>query len=92
MPGVILAAKKIVMRTEGVIVESLLGQAEALDDYSRGLQEEAVRERRLSNDQAEAELEKARLANEIVKNGDSGAAAVFAQVFTSTDQEDTETT
>ncbi len=34
VPGVILTATKNVLRTDGIIVEALLGQGDALDTYS----------------------------------------------------------
>jgi hypothetical protein len=35
VPGIIMSASKNVLRTEGVLVESLLGDKDTLDDYSR---------------------------------------------------------
>ena len=81
VPGIILAANKHVLRTEGIIVEALLGQGDGLDDYSRGLQEEAVRAQALSNAQAEAEIKRARLAQQIVEKKDAAAADIFAKVY-----------
>jgi hypothetical protein len=66
VPGIILAAQTNVLRTDGVVVEALLGQGEALDEYSRGLQREAVRTQRVRNAQAEAEVDRQELANRIV--------------------------
>jgi hypothetical protein len=81
VPGIILAANKYTMRTEGIIVEALLGQGNGLDPYSLGLQGEAVRTRQLSNDQAELEAEKLRIALQIIREGNTAAAALFAQLF-----------
>ncbi|WP_433227532.1 hypothetical protein [Actinomadura formosensis] len=81
VPGVIVAANKIVMRTEGVIVDALLGQGNALDDYSKGLQEAAVKQRELANAAAQARLDQEALAREIVKNKDNDKAKIFRQVF-----------
>lgn len=66
VPGIILSAQTNVLRTDGVIVEALLGQGEALDEYSRGLQREAVRTQRVRNAQAEAEVDWRELATSIV--------------------------
>lgn len=66
VPGIILAAQTNVLRTDGVVVEALLGQGEALDEYSRGLQREAVRTQRVRNSQAEAEVDWRELATRIV--------------------------
>ena len=81
VPGIILSVDKHVMRTEGVIVESLLGQGQGLDDYSRGLQDEAIRDRKLKNDLQAAELTKINEAIKIAQAKDSGAAAVFDSLF-----------
>ena len=81
VPGVILAADKYVLRTEGVIVDALLGQGDGLDGYSHGLQDEAVRARRIENDRAELERAKLRLALKIVESGDVEAAKIFQQLF-----------
>lgn len=66
VPGIIMAAQTNVLRTDGVVVEALLGQGEALDEYSRGLQREAVRSQRVRNSQIEAEADRLELANRIV--------------------------
>jgi hypothetical protein len=88
VPGVLLAAKKIVMRTDGIIVEALLGQGDALDSYSHGLQEEAVRERKLKNDLTQAEIEKSRVGVTIAQSGDAQKASAYHQVFAEDGQEE----
>lgn len=81
VPGIILDASKYVLRTEGVIVEALLGQGDALDAYSHGLQDAAVREKNLANEKMSVELAKAHLANQIIHNKDAEAAKIFAQLY-----------
>lgn len=81
IPGIILSANKYTMRTEGIIVEALLGQGEALDGYSKGLQEEAIKAKQLANQLASAQLERERLAQKIVETKDEDAAKIFSQVF-----------
>lgn len=81
VPGIITAATKNTLRTDGVIVEALLGKGEGLDAYSQGLQTESVRQRRLENDLREAEVKRNDLARTIVEDGDTDAAELFAQVF-----------
>jgi hypothetical protein len=54
--GVILAANTVVMRTDNLYVDTFLGGGEALDAYSRSLQTEAVRTRKLENDRLELVL------------------------------------
>jgi hypothetical protein len=81
VPGIILAANKVVLRTEGVIVETLLGQGDGLDDYSHGLQDETVRERQLTNDERDAEVKLDLLRQKVISSKDSAEAALFPQVF-----------
>ena len=70
-----------VMRTEGVIVEALLGQGIALDPYSADLQDEAVRAKKAANGWAEAVTGRETLAQGIVTEGDAAAGKLFAQTF-----------
>lgn len=44
VPGILLGVTRNVLRTDDVIVETILGQGEGLDEYSRGLQDTAVKE------------------------------------------------
>ena len=81
VPGIVLSYDKITMRTDGVIVDSILGRGDALDDYSHGLQDQSVASRRIANDQAAAAVDRERLAQKIAADKDETAAAVFAQVF-----------
>ena len=77
VPGIIVNVDKNVLRTDGVIVEALLGQANALDNFSKGLQDEAVEERKLANERVQTGLE-------IAKDGPDDAADRFAKVFPKT--------
>jgi hypothetical protein len=47
--GVVLSEQQITMRTDSVIVEALLGQADALDDYAMEIQAAAATARTLDN-------------------------------------------
>lgn len=80
VPGIILAANRHVLRTEGVIVEALLGQGEALDDYSRNLQTETVREKNLRNGLLETEMRMKQLVLEILESRDEQAAKIYAML------------
>ncbi|WP_197479904.1 Ig-like domain-containing protein [Paenibacillus swuensis] len=82
VPGIILAANRNVLRTEGIVVEALLGQGEALDDYSRNLQAESVREKELRNDLLEMEIKMKKLALEILDNKDTAAAELYRMLTT----------
>jgi hypothetical protein len=70
VPGIIVAATTNSMRTDGVIVEALLGTNGALDRYAERLQDLEVerRETDLANDRAVAE--RLSLGNEIVRDND----------------------
>jgi len=48
--GVILGVTKNVMRTDGIIVDTILGGGDGLDTYSQALQNENVRARKVDND------------------------------------------
>lgn len=80
VPGIITAVSKNVMRTEGVIVESLLGEANALDDYARQLQELELERRRGEVETLSAKAERSRLLNEIVNNNDVDRARLLEQL------------
>jgi hypothetical protein len=81
VPGIILSANKYVMRTEGVIVEALLGQGDALDDYSHGLQDESVRAKQLANALMETEVQNKALGRKVIGEKDEEAAKIFERVF-----------
>jgi hypothetical protein len=81
VPGIVLAHDQIVMRTEGVMVDSVLGQGEGLDTYSQGLQEVSIAERRMAIAERQAELDRQELARELVATKDAEGAEIFAQVF-----------
>ena len=72
--GVLLKQRDIVMKTDSVVAEALLGSEDALDQYSADLQEETIREKRLASDR-EA------LAQELVRTGNAAGAELFAKVF-----------
>jgi hypothetical protein len=80
VPGIILAAEKNVLRTDAVIVEALLGQGEALDDYARRLQEIEVGRREADSVRGAAEAERATLVNQVVQNNDAERAKLLADL------------
>jgi hypothetical protein len=81
VPGVIMAADSHVMRTDGVVVDTFLGLGNGLDDYSTGLQQEAVRTRQIENDTAQAEIDRRQLALQIIRDNNAAAATLYAQLF-----------
>jgi hypothetical protein len=80
VPGVILAAEKNVLRTDAVIVEALLGQGDALDDYAKRLQELEVSSREAEQARKEAEAARAALANQVVTDNDPERAKLLADL------------
>ncbi|CCF16873.1 hypothetical protein BLGI_4842 [Brevibacillus laterosporus GI-9] len=81
VPGIILSAKENVMRTDGIIVEALLGHGDALDAYSHGLQDETVREKKLANELTQADLQREQLAQKIVTTKDEVSAKLYEKIF-----------
>src|SRR5207247_5402942 len=81
VPGIIMSVTKNVLRTEGVIVASLLGYGNGLDSYSSDLQNEAVRAKELSNKLTEVEVNRINLGIKVVKDKDTESAKIFEQVF-----------
>lgn len=90
--GIIIAANKHVLRTEGVVVEAILGQGNALDDYSENLQKEAIQAKKLSNDLLIKQIKRESLAQQIVTDVRSDRADVYAKVFAAPAEATTSTT
>ena len=80
VPGVILSADTHVMRTDGVIVEALLGEGDGLDAYSHGLQDEAVEARKLANDLLAAQIERERALQGFLRDGDQARLELWSRV------------
>lgn len=78
--GVPLAVDKFTMRTEGVIVESMLGQASSLDEYAEQLQLLEVRKRTAEAKKLEAEAARAELINNVAWAGDVDKAKALAEM------------
>lgn len=70
VPGVILSATSNVMRTDGVIVEALLGVGGALDDYSARLQELEVARRSAEVKALQSATARANLINQLIRKND----------------------
>jgi hypothetical protein len=81
VPGVLLAANSIVMRTDAVMVDTIIGAGSGLDAYSQGLQEVAIKERQVAVAERQAEVDRLDLARSIVRQKDKEQAAIFATVF-----------
>lgn len=81
VPGVIVSAQKSVMRTEGVIVDAVLGQGEALDSYALRLQEIEIEKRKAEAAKLAADAAQTALANDLAKTGDAAKASVLASLI-----------
>jgi hypothetical protein len=66
------------MRTDSVVVDSLLGQGEALDCYNQKLQDIAVEKAQLDND---AETQRQELMQTLIGNDPTVAADKYKKVF-----------
>jgi hypothetical protein len=80
VPGIILSVVKSVLRTEGVIVEAILGTGEALDEYATRLQELEVSRREAEVALSRAKTETALLINQLAKDKDSEGAKILADL------------
>ena len=76
--GIPLAVDKYTMRTEGVIVESMLGQASSLDSYAERLQDLEVSRREAEVRKLTAEAARAALINSIAESKDEDMAKALA--------------
>ncbi|MFC4550079.1 MULTISPECIES: hypothetical protein [Halorussus] len=79
--GIILSTTETTLRTDGVIVEALLGQGEALDEYSEQMQEESVEATEQNNELLDAHVQRETLARTIVDKKDKEAAEIYEMVF-----------
>lgn len=81
LPGIIMAVTKNVMRTEGVIVEAILGEGSALDHYSTQLQEIEIIRLDVKNKLALAKAEKVKLSNQVVRDNDPDRAKLLVSLL-----------
>ena len=79
--GVLLRQNTVVLKTDSLVVEALLGTADALDDYSVLLQNETIREKQLNNDAIEVDTRKIQLGVDLVKDKDSASVALYHTAF-----------
>lgn len=81
VPGIILNAAGVVMPTDAVLVDALLGEGDALDTYSTALQEVTIAERKLGLAERRARLQLQDAALKIITSGDTAAAGLWARVI-----------
>jgi len=74
VPGVLLEHRDLVMRTEGVVVEALLGNGDALDGYAAQLQQLEVERREAEVALAQARAAQLQLVNFAIEHGDAEQA------------------
>ena len=80
VPGVLLKVDRRVMRTEGVIVEALLGNGAALDGYAEQLQQLEVERREAEVAREAALAQQVALVNDVIDDGDETKGAIAAQL------------
>ncbi len=79
LDGVILRNQTITMKTDGVIVEALMGKVNALDEYSYLYRMEKIRKRKFENERIIAGLS---LVKQLVKNDKfNEAVQAYKQTF-----------
>lgn len=81
VPGILLKTDSLVMRTDGVMVESLLGNGPALDAYAAELQGLEVQRRRASVAIDVAQAGRVALLNGIIAEGDQARGAIAANLL-----------
>jgi hypothetical protein len=67
VPGAVTARDKIVLRTDNIVVEALLGKSDALDPYASALQALDIKSREADNTSREAETRRISDALDLVK-------------------------
>ncbi len=81
VPGIIVRATRNVLRTDSVVVDSLLGTASAYGDLAQRSADANLERLESMNSLLELRAKRERLAQQIVKRGDNEAATSFATVF-----------
>lgn len=81
VPGVIMAVQKNTMRTDGLIVETIMGLAPALDEYNEQLQAESLHERQAQNLALDLGNAREQLAQQIVASGNAAQLKAFTAIF-----------
>jgi len=76
--GVVLSVTRNTVRTDALIIDSLLGQGVALDNYALGLQQEALRQQQLQNRKLE-------IALGLIDSLDEGRLEAYRSIFGSVD-------
>ncbi len=64
--GIITGIERVILRTDAIIVESLLGQGIALDGFALGMQEQSLTEKMLENERQQIENRRQQAGLDIV--------------------------
>lgn len=91
VPGVLISASTNVMRTDGLVVESLLGESAALDSYATRLQELEVERRAAEVASKQAEAERLALGNQLVSQGNAQGTELLVRLQRSNHPEESPT-
>ncbi|MFX1297977.1 MAG: LamG-like jellyroll fold domain-containing protein [Promethearchaeota archaeon] len=86
LEGIITGRKVLTMKTDGIIIEALLGQANALDNFSLNARKEKIREESLKNELIEADVAKnktgIKLINALIANNQfDKAITAYKEIF-----------
>lgn len=79
--GIIIRKTVNIICTDGVVVDALLGQGVALDDYALSTQNEVLRSKKQENDLKELEVKKLALGLDIVETEDQTKADLYQKLF-----------
>jgi hypothetical protein len=72
VPGIILSVQSHILRTDSLLVDTVLGQGEALDFYNSSLQEQAVERARLESARVSADIGRTNAESEQIRKATSG--------------------
>ena len=81
VPGIITSVIRNSLRTEGTLITPYVGQTNALDLYSTGIQNENLKKAELDNKNAGTEISRNLLAMKIVEERETDSAKLFSEVF-----------
>lgn len=79
--GMIVNITRSVLRTEGVIVDALLGQGNALDKYSEDLQNVTIQSKQQEVNSAKMEQSKVAVGIELVQANNSQKGDIYQKIF-----------
>ena len=79
--GIIVSVDTNVLRTDGIVVDTILGQGVAVDSYNLDKQTEEIREMKLRNDLMETEIARQKCLNAILERGDIEKAKLAEYIY-----------